>query len=77
MKRVEVIWNDAHSSDDFIALKEAKKAKPIRTSSLGYLLAENDEGITLVMDNYGSEKKGGKQNGFITWDMIAEYYELV
>ena len=75
MKTVEVIWDDAHVSTGETTVKKAEKIKPIRTSTVGYLVAENNEGIVMASDTYPRDKKTGRVINFIPWGMIVEYWE--
>lgn len=76
LPRVEVIWLDAHVSTASLSVKQASKVKPVKTYSLGYLLAENDHGLVLVSDCYPDHKKEGRIPGFIPWGMITEWRYL-
>jgi hypothetical protein len=74
MKICEVIWDDAWTSTDDITLKQAMKAKPVRTRTVGQVLCENDSGIIFVTDSY-KNKKSGKIPNMIPWEMVIEYWE--
>lgn len=73
---IEVIWDDAHVSTSETTIKQAAKNKAIRTHTVGYLIAENEEGLTLVTDQYPAHKKEGKVHNFIGWGMIVDWYYL-
>lgn len=75
MRVVEVIWDDAHVSTSEMSIKKAEKVKPIRTHTVAFLLAENDEGITLATDTYPSSPKVGKIINHIPWGMVVNWYE--
>jgi len=75
MKIVEVIWDDAHVTTESMSVDEAIKLKPIRTSTIGYLMANTEEGLSLATDIYPKSPKEGKIINFIGWGMIVEWYE--
>ena len=75
MKVVEVHWDDAWVDTDEVSVKSALTKKPVRTISIGQLIAENDEGIVMVVDSYPKSKKKGRVLNFIPWQMITAYYE--
>ena len=74
---VRVVWLDAWTSTNGVTVKKAKKNKPVWTVSVGFLIAENEDGVTLAMDTHDKEKKGGKSESFIGWGMIEKYDELI
>jgi hypothetical protein len=76
MQVVEVVWNDAHVTTGETTLMDAKKLKPIRTHTIGYLMADTDEGITLATDTYPDMPNEGKVINFITHDMIVEWWDF-
>jgi len=57
-------------------IKKAEKSKPIRTRTIGYLISENDHGITLATDTYEKDKKNVKIVNHIPWGMVVEYWKL-
>ena len=75
MKTVEVIWDDAHVSTGETTVKKAQKVKPIRTSTVGYLVADNDDGLVIATDTYPKDKKTARIINFIPHGMIVEYWE--
>lgn len=75
MKIVEVYWNDAWVDTDEISVKQALRKKPILTVTVGQLLAENDDGLVIVVDSYPKSKTKGRVPNFIPWEMVTEYYE--
>lgn len=77
MKRVEVIWDDAWVSTSEITVQAAGKLKPVRTYTIGYLMAENEHGVIVAADTYEKHKKHGKVHNLIPWGCIVEYWELV
>ena len=74
MQIVEVIWDDAYSSSSEMSVKKALKAKPVRTHTVAFLLAENDAGVTLTTDRYPDDPKTGKLINFIPWSIIVSYW---
>ncbi len=75
MKIVEVWWNDAWVDTNEISVKQALSKKPVLTVSVGQLIAENDEGVVMVVDSYPKSPKKGRVTNMIPWAMIVEYYE--
>lgn len=55
MQRVELEWVDAHCSLAEITPEEAKLLRAKRTYSVGYLIAQNDEGVTIAVDHCPEE----------------------
>ena len=76
MRIVEVIWDDAHVSTGGATLSGAKKIKPIRTHTVGYLMSDNEDGIVLATDIYPDHPKKGAIINYITHDMIVEWWEI-
>ena len=76
MKVVEVHWEDAWVDTDEVSVKSAMTKKPVRTISIGQLIAENDEGVVMVVDSYPKSPKKGRVTNMIPWAMIVEYYEF-
>ena len=76
MKMVEVVWDDAHVDTGSISIRKAAKVRPIRTRTLAYLVAENDEGVVLAADIYPKMPKEAAIINFIPWPMVVEYWEL-
>ena len=74
MPAVEVIWDDAFSSSSDMTMKKAQKNIPIRTHTIGYLMADNDEGVTVCADTYPKDTKTGAHINFIPHCMIVEYW---
>ena len=76
MQVVEVIWDDAHVTTGAATLKSAKKIKPIRTHTIGYLMADTDEGIVVASDIYPKQPKSGGIINFIPHGMIVEWWDF-
>ena len=77
MKIVRVTWDDAHVTTGETTIKAAAKIKPVRTSTVGFLVAENDEGLVIATDIYEKHPKTGKIINFIPYGMIVAYEELI
>ena len=77
MRLVEVLWLDAHVSTSSTTIKKAQKIKPVRTYTIGYLLAETGEGLTLCTDKYPDSPREGKIVNHIPWGMVEEWWEYV
>ena len=73
---VFIAWNDAHVSTDEITKKQALKVGPELTYTVGFLIAENEEGVSLVSDTYKKHPNSGRVPNFITWEMIVSYEYL-
>lgn len=74
MKVAEVHWIDAYASTSGISGKEARKLEGAYTITVGFLLNENDAGVTLVMDTWPDEPDEAKVHTFIPWEMILHWY---
>ncbi len=77
MKIVEVHWNDAHVSTSEISLKSAGRVKPVLTETIGYLVADSDEGLVVAMDRWPKSPKHVKVHTFIPWGMVVDWWEYV
>ena len=78
MKEQVVIieWGDAWSGDDKTVAK-AQMSVPIETHTIGWLMAENDDGITICTDLYPvHDPKTGALTNFIPWGMINNFYKV-
>jgi hypothetical protein len=75
MRVVEVLWLDAHVSTGSTTVRKAEKIKPIKTLTVGYLIANTDDGLTLITDRYPDSPKEGKVVNHIPWGMIEEWYQ--
>lgn len=75
MRVVEVWWGDAHVSTNDISIKKATDSKPIATITVGFLVAENDDGVVVAMDCWPKDPKNVKVHTFIPWGMVTDYYE--
>ena len=76
MKVVEVIWEDAHVTTSDMSVKEAKKQKPVLTTTVAFLVAENEHGVVLATDSYPKDPKNVKIINFIPWGCVTDYYEF-
>lgn len=74
MKVVEVEWLDAWATTETSTIKKAQKHKPELTVTIGYLLAENEDGITIATDRYPKSPKQGKIINFIPWGIVSGYW---
>lgn len=77
MKVVEVEWLDAHASTSSTTVKRASKTKPVKTLSVGYLIANTEHGLTIVTDRYPDSPKEGRVVNHIPWGMILRWWEHV
>jgi len=73
-KVVEIVWLDAWVASGDFSIKKAQKCKPIKTTTIGFLVAENEHGVTVAADIYEKDLKNVKIVNFIGWGMIEEYW---
>lgn len=76
-KVVEIKWGDAWVDTEDILISEAKKSKPIMRSTVGYLVADNENEVILSTDIFHSEKYKEYVNSImvVPKGMIVEYWE--
>jgi len=76
---MQVEWEDAWIDTEDHLIDEAKKLKPILRSSVGYLVADNDNEIILSTDRYHSKKEKGYVNAVmvIPKGMVTRYWEII
>jgi len=72
---IEVEWLDAHSGTHETSVKKANKNKPILTRTIGFLMAENEHGITLISDYWPDKEGRGFVEHFIGWGMVNQIWE--
>jgi len=75
VKIVEVEWLDASTALEETTAKKASKNKPVLTRSIGYLLAENEHGLTLISDRWPDNPDKGFVEHFIGHGMISQIWE--
>lgn len=75
-KVVVVTWDDAFVDTDDFTIKAAEKTKGVRRHTVGWLVAENDDGIVMATDYYEKDKKTFNTRMFIDWNWVVEYVEL-
>ena len=75
MKVVEVLWGDAWCSTGEVSFKKAKSLKPVMRTSVGYLVAENDDGVVLAMDKFEDDAETVHTHALIPWGWIEGYWE--
>ena len=76
MRICEVTWDDAFVSTGDYSVKKCQTLKPIRTKTIGYVVAENDLGIVMAADMYPKDTKHVKIINLIPWGMIVDWEEL-
>ena len=74
MKVCEIVWLDAWVTSTDYSIKKAQKCEPVKTSTIGYLVSENEHGVTLAADIYDKDKKNVKIVNFIPHGMIEEMW---
>jgi hypothetical protein len=76
-KVIEVQWEDAWIDTDDILITKAKKLKPIMRSTVGWLVADNENELILSTDIFHSKKERKYVNAImvVPKGMIVEYWE--
>jgi hypothetical protein len=76
-KVIEVKWEDAWIDTDDILITKAKKLKPIMRSTVGWLVADNENELILSTDIFHSKKERQYVNAImvVPKGMIVEYWE--
>ena len=76
---VEVKWSDAWVDTGDILVSDAKKLKPILRSSIGWLVADNENELILSTDYYHSKEDSQYVNTImvIPKGIIVEYWEYI
>jgi len=70
-KPMLVVWDDAHGSFGEKSFKKLQKNKPVRTHSVGWFVASNEDGVTLAVDLYEEYPKRAHTTCFIPHGMIV------
>lgn len=74
--RIEIItWDDASVNTGPVSPEEAAKMQGIRTHTVGWVLGENQHGVTLCTDTYDCDKSGHTPM-FIPLGMIVKRVKL-
>ena len=76
---MQVEWEDAWIDTEDHLLEEAEKLKPVLRSSVGYLVADNENEIILSTDRYNSkhEKKYVNSVMVITKGMVTRKWDII
>ena len=76
-KVIEVKWEDAWIDTDDILIADAKKLKSILRSTIGWLVADNENELILSTDIFHSKKESQYVNAImvVPKGMIVEYWE--
>ncbi len=76
-KVIEVKWDDAWIDTEDVLIADAKKLKPISRSTVGWLVADNENELILSTDMYHNEKDKEYVNAImvIPKGMITDYWE--
>ena len=74
MRVVECTWHDAWISTEDIKIAKARKLKPVKRSTVGYLVADCEDWIVLSTDRFHKGKEISAPM-VIPKGMILEYYE--
>tara|TARA_R110000751_G_scaffold246282_1_gene346256 strand:+ start:254 stop:532 length:279 start_codon:yes stop_codon:yes gene_type:complete len=76
-KVIEVKWEDAWIDTDDILIADAKKLKSILRSTVGWLVADNENELILSTDIFHSKKESQYVNAImvVPKGMIVEYWE--
>ena len=64
MKLVKVVWYDTNETSDsgWVSMAEAKKDKPCKVASVGWLVNETDKFITIAADIDGNDIEEDKDD---------------
>jgi hypothetical protein len=73
---VEIEWNDAHSCLRDSTVKRAAKNVGVKTLSVGYLLGQSDDGLTIVTDCWPGDDSHGFAEHFIPWGMVNRWWKI-
>lgn len=68
MKLVQIIWNDACGQDGWVTERELLKQKPVVHNSVGYVVQDTKEHITITM-SYDEDK-----DSLGAWLLIPKAY---
>jgi len=76
---MQVEWEDARIDTEDHLISDARKLKPVLRSSVGYLVADNDNEIILCTDRYHSKKDEEYVNAVmvIPKGMVTRYWEII
>ena len=74
MQVVEVLWGDAWIDVCDISVTKAKTLKPVMRTTVGFLVADNDDGLVLVTDKYEDDEKNVNTPMFIPHGMIKSWW---
>ena len=72
---VIVFWNDAWGEDASVSLKDIDN-NPVLTATHGWLLVDDDVGVSLGMDKYPSSPKDFRNTAHIPSGMITKIVYL-
>ena len=75
MKVAVVKWVDAFIDTDDMFIKDARKLKPVKRYTVGFLVAENKHGVVLSTDYYHAKKKPKEIAApmFIPWGIVTKF----
>ena len=64
MKLVKVTWNDSAETSDggWVSLESAKKDRPCKIASVGWLISETDDSVTIAGDIDANEIENEKDD---------------
>tara|TARA_R110002020_G_scaffold135973_4_gene303492 strand:+ start:170 stop:436 length:267 start_codon:yes stop_codon:yes gene_type:complete len=76
-KVIEIKWEDAWIDTQDILVSEAKKLKPVLRSTVGWLVADNENEVILSTDIYHNDKDKEYVNAImvVPKGMIIDYWE--
>jgi hypothetical protein len=74
-KIYEVTWLDAwHSGSNYYV--STREHKPLICTDIGYLMEENDDGVTIASSREPSTEDG-RHVSFFPWEMVIRMEELI
>lgn len=75
MKVVEVRWDDAWVDTRDISVAKAKALKPVRRTTIGFLIAETEDAVVLCTDKFEDDDRNVNTPMVIPWGMVVGYWE--
>ena len=75
-KVVVVDWDDAFIETDDFDKKDARKTKPCRRRTVGFLICKNQHGYVLATDEYAKKADGYAARMFIPHGIVTKVTEL-
>ena len=74
MEILEVKWDDAWIDTDDYLKKDSEKLKPIRRTTVGFLIADREDAIVMCTDIYEKDSKHINAPMVIPKGMVVNYW---